>query len=143
MQKDEELKKLEGLHEWLDNTGADISKVNLKMKGSKKQRGVYARQDINKGEVVMFIPLHKIIDLQLVCKSDIGRQMLQAGLNKKLSAPKNSFLAAYLMQERHKTTECAKKFKPYMAMFPSNFSNFPYFFEKKEMAYLKGSPILE
>ena len=97
MQKDEELKKLEHLREWLDNTGADIRKVNLKMKGDKKQRGVYARQDIKKGEVVMFVPLHKMIDLQLVCKSDVGHQMLKAGLNRKLSAPQDSFLAAYLM----------------------------------------------
>ena len=66
-------------------------------------RGVHAAKKINKGEIILLVPLKQIITLEMAFESPIGRKMVQRKLRDRLLSPKHTFLSTYLMQERRKS----------------------------------------
>ena len=54
---------------------------------------------------------------------------------KELNSPKHCLLTSFLLYEKNNP-----KYKYYFDLLPHDFSNFPIFYTKKELEYLKGSP---
>jgi len=50
---------------------------------------------------------------------------------------KHSYLASYLLQEKHKGKESF--WYPYLAVLPEKYANMPLFFDEDMLALLKGS----
>ena len=68
--------------------------------------------------------------------------MYEADLMTKLSHPKHSFLAVYLLEQKNKNKR-EQKFGEYIDLLPRNFDSFPIFFkEKEELKWLEGSSLL-
>ena len=59
----------------------------------------------------------------------------------RLTAPKNSFFAAFLMEEESKPAE-EREWQEYLDILPRNCDNYPIFFNDEQLEHLKGSPIL-
>lgn len=85
----------------------------------------------------MIIPYDKLITLEIARDSPIGIKMINKGIS--LRSPKHCFLSSYLLSEKAKTNS---RWKCYLDIFPSDYSNFPIFFSEKEIDLLKGSPFL-
>ena len=96
-----ERKRFQNLLDWMQEGGADFSKLKLRYY-SDNYRGVHASRDIQNGETVLYVPLKQIITLEMAFKSPIGKLMYEKGLRQRLISPKHSFLGTYLMQERRK-----------------------------------------
>ena len=60
----------------------------------------------------------------------------------RLKHDKHNFMAAYILQERQKPKE-EREFKEFLEMLPNSCKDFPLFFTDEELAYLKGSYLLE
>lgn len=134
-----ERKRFQNLLDWMQNGGADFSKLKLRYY-SENYRGVHASRNIVNGETVLFVPLKQIVTLEMAFKSPIGQLMYEKGLRTRLISPKHSFLGTYLMQERRKAD---KQFTEYLDILPKSLRDFPIFFTEAERHWLKGSPFLD
>ena len=103
---------------------------------SDDSRGVVAKANIIKKEIIMMIPQTCLISLENALETDIGKKIGEF-MNKELHSPKHSLLSAFLLSE-----EKNEKWKFYFDLLPKDFSNFPIFYTNKELEYLKGSPFL-
>jgi hypothetical protein len=52
--------------------------------------------------VILFVPRKLIISYKMAFESPIGKLMWDKDLHKKLMAPRNGFMAAFLLQEKAK-----------------------------------------
>ena len=103
---------------------------------SDDSRGVVAKSNIFKNEIIMTIPKTCLISLETALETKIG-QKIGEFMNKELHSPKHSLLSAFLLTE-----EQNEKWKFYFELLPQDFSSFPIFYTDKEMEYLKGSPFV-
>ena len=104
---------------------------------SDDHRGVIAKSDISKDEVIMIIPRKCLITLENAIKTDYGSQIAKF-MYQELNSPKHCLLSSYLLTE-----EKNPKWKFYFDLFPKDFSNFPIFYKEKEIALLQGSSFLQ
>ena len=100
-------------------------------------RGVIAKSDIAKNEIIMTIPKDCLISLEIALNTNYGSKIGEI-MYKELNSPKHCLLSSFLLYE-----EKNKKYKYYFDLLPKDFSNFPIFYQKKELEYLKGSPFLQ
>ena len=100
-------------------------------------RGVTAKSDIAKNELIMAIPKDCLISLETALSTNYGSKIGEF-MYKELNSPKHCLLSSFLLYE-----EKNKKYKYYFDLLPKDFSNFPIFYKKEELEYLKGSPFLE
>ena len=70
-------------------------------------------------------------------ESVLGLKILNNSLN--LLSPKHCFLSCFLLQEKQNINS---KWKDYYNIMPTDFSQFPIFFNDTEFDQLKGSPFL-
>lgn len=52
-------------------------------------------------------------------------------------------MGIYLLEERKKDESVVQPLRPFLETLPKNLSDFPLYFTKKELSFLKGSPINE
>ena len=100
-------------------------------------RGVIAKSDIAKNEIIMTIPKECLISLETVLNTNYGN-IIKDFMYKELNSPKHCLLSSFLLYE-----EKNKKYKYYFDLLPKDYSNFPIFYKNNELEYLKGSPFLE
>ena len=100
-------------------------------------RGVIAKNDIYKNEIIMTIPKECLISLETVLNTRYGKTIGEF-MYKELNSPKHCLLSSFLLYE-----EKNKNYKYYFDLLPKDFSNFQIFYQKKELEYLKGSPFLD
>ena len=100
-------------------------------------RGVTAKNDISKNEIIMIIPKECLISLETALNTNYGK-LIGEFMYKELNSPKHCLLSSFLLYE-----EKNKKYKYYFDLLPKDYSNFPIFYKKNELEYLKGSPFLE
>ena len=100
-------------------------------------RGVMAKNDIYKNEIIMTIPKECLISLETVLKTSYGKTIGDI-MYKELNSPKHCLLSSFLLYE-----EKNKNYKYYFDLLPKDYSNFPIFYKKNELEYLKGSPFLD
>lgn len=123
------------LTEWLEKRGARFASLCLRTYDD-GERGLHARVPIQKGEIVLAVPLQLVLTSDVAWISAIGQQIEASGLKLRSS---HSYLAAYLLQER----SAADSFwAPYIATMPASFPQMPLFFSSEELALLEGSFIL-
>ena len=99
-------------------------------------RGVLAKNNIVKDEIIMTIPRECLISLETAFETDYGKK-IEEFMYKELNSPKHCLLTSFLLYE-----EKNPKYKYYFDLLPKDFSNFPIFYTNKELEYLKGSPFL-
>ena len=99
-------------------------------------RGVIAKSDISKNEIIMTIPKNCLITLENALETDYGKKIGKF-MYKELNSPKHCLLSSFLLFE-----EKNPKYKYYFDLLPKDFNNFPVFYSKDELEYLKGSPFL-
>ena len=99
-------------------------------------RGVLAKSNIKRDEIIMTIPKECLISLETAFDTSYGKKIAEF-MYKELNSPKHCLLTAFYLYE-----EKNPKYKYYFNLFPQDFSNFPIFYTNKELDYLKGSPFL-
>ena len=99
-------------------------------------RGVLAKNNIMKDEIIMTIPRECLISLETALETDYGKKIGEF-MYKELNSPKHCLLTSFLLYEENNP-----KYKYYFDLLPKDFSNFPIFYTSKELEYLKGSPFL-
>ena len=99
-------------------------------------RGVLAKSNIMKDEIIMTIPKDCLISLETVFATEYGKKIGEF-MFKELNSPKHCLLTSFLLYEENNP-----KYKYYFDLLPQDFSNFPVFYTSKELEYLKGSPFL-
>jgi len=99
-------------------------------------RGVIAKSDISKNEIIMTIPKTCLITLENAFETEYGKK-IRKFMYRELNSPKHCLLSSFLLFE-----EKNPKYKYYFDLLPKDFKNFPVFYTKEELEYLKGSPFL-
>ena len=99
-------------------------------------RGVLAKSNILKDEIIMTIPKDCLISLETAFDTSYGKKIGDFMYNE-LNSPKHCLLTSFLLYE-----EKNPKYKYYFDLLPRDYSNFPIFYTNKELDYLKGSPFL-
>ena len=99
-------------------------------------RGVLAKSNILKDEIIMTIPKECLISLEDALETSYGKKIGEFMYNE-LNSPKHCLLSSFLLYE-----EKNPKYKYYFDLLPKDYSNFPIFYTNKELDYLKGSPFL-
>ena len=99
-------------------------------------RGVIAKSDIVKNEIIMTIPKSCLITLENALETEYGKKIAKF-MYRELNSPKHCLLSSFLLFE-----EKNLKYKYYFDLLPKDFKNFPVFYTKEELEYLKGSPFL-
>ena len=100
-------------------------------------RGVLAKKNIMKNEVIMTTPKECLISLETVLETEYGKKIGEF-MYKELYSPKHCLLTSFLLYE-----EKNPKYKYYFDLLPNDFSNFPIFYTQEELDLLKGSPFLK
>ena len=99
-------------------------------------RGVLAKNNILKDEIIMTIPKDCLISLETAFETSYGQKIGEFMYNE-LNSPKHCLLTSFLLYE-----EKNPKYKYYFDLLPHDYSNFPIFYTNKELECLKGSPFL-
>ena len=86
---------------WLDKGGADTSLLQLRMYNN-NYRGLHATQDIQKGDIIVCVPRHQLITLEMAWQSDFGKQVEKIKLFNKLKSIKHLLLAMYCINDTRK-----------------------------------------
>ena len=100
-------------------------------------RGVLAKSNILKDEIIMTIPKECLISLETALNTNYGKKIGEFMYNE-LNSPKHCLLSSFLLYEKNNP-----KYKYYFDLLPKDFSNFPTFYTNRELEYLKGSPFLQ
>ena len=127
--------------DWLQKGGADTSKLELKFYND-NYRGILAKCDIKRGEVIMRIPEKQIITLAMAWETPVGQKVSDLELLNKLNSIKHMLLAMFSIQEQHKPKE-ERKFSEMLDTYPESCNNFPVLYTDEELVYLKGSRFLD
>lgn len=132
----EEKELFTNYEKWIKSLGAEFSKMKIKYI-AEEYRGVTAGAEIEKGEVIISVPKHAIITLQMAKDTEIGKKMTEQKVS--LIYPNNSTLSTYVLLEKSKPTT---KWKPLFDAFPKKVDNFPVFFTQEELDLLKETQFL-
>jgi histone-lysine N-methyltransferase SETD3 len=85
----------------------------------------------------MFIPRSHMITLELAKSIEISQKLIKNKVE--LLSPKHSFLSIFLLKEKKNPDSF---WMPYINILPSDYNNFPIFFEDDDLKWLEGSPFL-
>ena len=103
---------------------------------SDNYRGVIAKSDIKKYEIIMSIPKICLISMDIALSTSIGKEIGKF-MYQELHSPRHSLFSSFLLSEAQ-----SEKWKFYFDLLPKDFSYFPIFYTDKELEYLRGSPFL-
>jgi histone-lysine N-methyltransferase SETD3 len=122
---------------WLDQGGVLVSpKMHVVSLGG-GERGIFAREDIAPGELLLRLPRQRLITVPDARSSDIGRLI---ETHTRFEDP-NLYLAAFLLQERERGE--ASSWKPFLDVQPQTFPTHPLSFQERELSLLKGSFLVD
>lgn len=127
---------LDVLLKWLLDGGSIFPKLYMKWY-SADFRGVHALTPVRNGEVIMSIPITHIMTCEDAKKCEMGAKIVRSGYD---IQSEDSYLAAYLLQEKHNQNSY---WKPYLDCLPKDYANMPIYFGPELLAMLKGSFSLE
>ncbi len=104
---------------------------------SNDHRGILAKKDISKEEIILRIPRRLLISLELAKAAPLGEKLFEFMYD--LNSPKHCLLTSFVLQELHNPDS---KWKYYLDILPKDYSNFPIFYTNNEFKLLEGSPFL-
>jgi histone-lysine N-methyltransferase SETD3 len=122
--------------DWLIAGGARFPKLQLKYY-TVDYRGVHAKTRLQPNECILEVPHSLIMTTDKAKNSSIGRCIRQSGA---MVHSSHTWLAAMLLEEKYNPQSI---WKPYIDCLPKHYRNMPVFFDKSELAELKGSFTLE
>ncbi len=120
------------LLEWLHAGGINFPKLYMQWY-SHDFRGVHALGAISSGDVLLRVPISHIMTGEDAKKCEMGAKILKCGYE---CNSDDSFLAAMLLQEKHKQNSF---WKPYLDTLPKHYANMPIYFGDELLSELKGS----
>ena len=83
--------------DWMSKNDEDFTNKLLIRHYAEDYRGVHAKQDIRKGETILYVPLPSLVSLDLSFKSPYGKLMRDGGLLQRLGSPVHSFMATFFL----------------------------------------------
>jgi histone-lysine N-methyltransferase SETD3 len=120
---------------WIEQAGGQVAPLAL-TSTPHCGRGIHATSPIEAGSAVLRIPRSCLLTTEAACASAIGQQIVAAGVEPESS---HTWLAAYLLQERHAVRSL---FTPYLGLLPralSSYRHLPLLFDTSELELLRGS----
>lgn len=122
--------------QWLEEGGAKFPKLMV-AEFTENYRGIMAKRNIQKKDKILYIPLSRMITLEMSKEIALSRAIVQN--NVQLQSPKHTFLTLFLLEE---TLKESSEWKPYIDLLPKEFPSFPIFYTKEELEMLEGSSFL-
>lgn len=124
---------------WIAQAGGQLAPLAL-TRTPPCGRGIHATSPIPAGSAVLRIPRGCLLTTAAARASAIGQQIVAAGVEPESS---HTWLAAYLLQERHAVRSA---FTPYLDLLPralSSYRHIPLLFDASELELLRGSLVLD
>ena len=101
-------------------------------------RGVVARSNIKKDEIIMMVPSNLLITLEISRECNFAKQI---GDNYyQLNSPKHCLLSLFVLTEKKKPDSF---WRHYLDILPSSYDSFPIFYSDEEKQWLEGCSFLE
>ena len=94
---------------------------------------MHALSKVPNNRVILEVPLSHIMTSDVAKQSELGQKIIKSGCELNST---HSYLAAYLLQERHNPNSF---WKPYLRILPQHYRNMPIFFEGADLDLLRGS----
>lgn len=117
--------------EWAAANGSAFSKVEIRCY-DKNFRGVHAACDIATNERILTVPLSMILTASMGWKtSSLGARIKCSGA--KVGYPYCTYVSCLLLDA---SKDPAHFFRPYYDIFPTDASNFPFFFTAHDLSTL-------
>jgi histone-lysine N-methyltransferase SETD3 len=134
--------KMFGVFEaWLRDNGATFPQLCLGKydeDDGDAVHGATALVDIQRMDCVSTIPLRLLITVEMGQATDVGRAIVATGVE--LDAPAHVFLMVFLLTDRLRADSF---FQPYYSVLPSSLRCAPSCWTPEELAWLRGSSIVE
>jgi histone-lysine N-methyltransferase SETD3 len=122
---------------WVEQRGAVISpRIHVVSLGG-GERGLFARENIDSGTLLLRLPRQLLITEEAARSSDIGR-LIETHVGSDIP---NVYLAAFLLQERERGE--ASSWKPFMDGLPQSYPTHPFYFQERELSLLRGSFLVD
>jgi hypothetical protein len=121
--------------EWTIASGASYPDLYFKCYAP-NVNGVHTRVDVRRNEQIMAIPIGSLITDEVARATPLGQRLI--AIEHKLSAANHNQIIVFLLDTMDRGDT---KWQPYYNVLPSDFSNFPIFWEKHELAWLQGSDL--
>eukprot|EP00826_Nyctotherus_ovalis_P048802 TRINITY_DN5790_c0_g10_i1.p1 TRINITY_DN5790_c0_g10~~TRINITY_DN5790_c0_g10_i1.p1 ORF type:complete len:237 (-),score=38.18 TRINITY_DN5790_c0_g10_i1:850-1560(-) len=138
MQQVSEEQKVKKLLEWAAANGSTFSKVEIRCY-EKNFRGVHAACDIAANERILTVPLSMILTASMGWKaSSLGARIKSSGVE--VGYPYCTYVSCLLLDASKDSTHF---FRPYHDIFPTDASNFPFFFAAHDLSTLQELSIAE
>ena len=134
--------KFTQMFEWAKKEGAQFDSIELRHQRD-SMRGMFATRDIQKGEVMLFVPDHLILSYEKGKESELGQIMVEKKLVRggyRLNAPSMAVMAINNMVEMDKKEESV--FYHHYQVQPG-VEDFPVYFTEEERSFLIGSPFID
>ncbi|WP_224242402.1 SET domain-containing histone-lysine N-methyltransferase [Hyalangium gracile] len=122
---------------WLEQGGAQVSPKMQVVSTGGGERGVFAREDIAPGELLLRLPRQRLVTVPDARATELGR-LIEA---KTGFQDPNLYLSVFLLQERERGD--ASPWKPFVDVQPPSFPTHPFSFQERDFALLKGSFVVE
>jgi histone-lysine N-methyltransferase SETD3 len=123
---------------WLLEKGSHFSKLDIHFY-SDNHRGVVAKHNIYKDEIILKIPKDQLISIELAKSTEMGAKIANF-MYAELNSPKHSLLSSFILNELKNPNT---KWKSYLDILPKDYSSFPIFYTDEELTALEGSPFLQ
>jgi histone-lysine N-methyltransferase SETD3 len=121
---------------WLHEADIHFSKLEIEFY-TNDFRGVVAKQDIAKDEIILRIPKDMLISLEIAKNTTLGEQ-IASFMYIELNSPKHCLLTSFLLTEKAKGKKSF--WKNYLEILPKDYSSFPIYYNEEDMSLLNGSP---
>lgn len=122
---------------WLLDKGSHFSKLDIHFY-SDNHRGVVAKNNICKDEIILKIPKDLLISIELAKSTEMGMKIANF-MYVELNSPKHSLLTSFILDELKNPNT---KWRHYLDILPKDYSSFPIFYNDEELKELEGSPFL-
>jgi protein-histidine N-methyltransferase len=121
---------------WLKKNGAEFPNLYFKEMDN-NMRSVFTKQFIPRDQQIVTIPRKLLITHQMGRETKMGKRLVNKNVT--FNSPKHAYIIVFMVEEMRKGNSF---FQPYFDILPDDLSNFPIFWNKKELDMLKGSAIL-
>mmetsp|Transcript_2131 Transcript_2131/g.4329 ORF Transcript_2131/g.4329 Transcript_2131/m.4329 type:complete len:365 (-) Transcript_2131:1207-2301(-) len=122
---------------WLLENGAQFPELYLK-RYTGDVRGVHSKRRVGPYVCIVQIPLNCLItDHMGRTETQLGRKLFSS--NYSLSTPNLIAVIVYILTTREDPNNF---FQPYYKILPRDYSNFPIFWDKEQLSWLTGSPLI-
>ena len=123
--------------DWLLENGAEFPSLYLR-KYTESVRGVHASKDILPYKPVLAVPHNCLITDKMGRVTELGRKVFGSH-SYHLSVPNIIAVVIFMLTDREDENSF---FKPYYDTLPSDWRNFPIFWDESELEWLRGSKLV-